>query len=122
MYSDHCPITLDIDFSKFNRGRGFWKFNNSLLKDPSYLALIENVIKRVTIQYAVVDGRSNFFLDSDPQVYEEFESIQTPESLQTLEIMLNPELFLDTLLMEIRGATIKFSAIKKRIEWLASNS
>ena len=28
--------------------------------------------------------------------------------------MLNPELFLDTLSMEIRGATIKFSATKKK--------
>ena len=40
MYSDHCPITLEINFSKFKRGKGFWKFNNSLLKDPAYLALI----------------------------------------------------------------------------------
>ena len=41
-------------------------------------------------------------------------SEQSPESLQTLEISINPELFLDTLLMEIRGASLKYSArIKK---------
>ena len=40
-YSDHYPITLDIDFSKFQRGKGFWKFNNSLLTDPSYSDLIK---------------------------------------------------------------------------------
>jgi len=39
---------------------------------------------------------------------------QTPETLQDLELVLNPELFLDTLLMEIRGASIKYSATKKR--------
>ena len=40
-------------------------------------------------------------------------SQQTPESLQNLQIQINPELFLDTLLMEIRGATIQYSAKKK---------
>ena len=28
--SDHSAITLEIDFTKFRRGRGFWKFNSSL--------------------------------------------------------------------------------------------
>ena len=39
-FSDHSPIVLDIDFSKFVRGRGFWKFNNSLLKDKDYVTLV----------------------------------------------------------------------------------
>ena len=76
--------------------------------------MIENVVKRVAIQYAVVNENPNFFCDSDTQSYEEFASKQTPETLQSLEITINPELFLDTLLMEIRGATIKFSATKKK--------
>ena len=47
-YSDHSPIILDIDFSKFQRGKGFWKLNNYLLSDPNYVDLIKDTIKRVT--------------------------------------------------------------------------
>ena len=35
--SDHSVTSIEIDFSNFQRGRGFWKFNNSLLKDPQYV-------------------------------------------------------------------------------------
>ena len=114
-FSDHSPIELDIDFAKFRRGKGIWKFNNSLLKDPEYLKTIKEVIKRVTTQYAVINGDSNFFLNLSTEAIENFLSEQSPESLQTFEISINPELFLDTLLMEIRGASIKYSArIKKK--------
>ena len=48
-YSDNSPILLDRDFSKFIRGKGFWKFNNSLLKDSEYLEIIKGLIKRVPV-------------------------------------------------------------------------
>ena len=44
-FSDHNPITLDIDFSRFTRGRGFWKMNNSLLYDTDYVDLIKKKYK-----------------------------------------------------------------------------
>ena len=31
--SDQAMIELHITFTKFERGKGFWKFNNSLLND-----------------------------------------------------------------------------------------
>ena len=40
-FSDHSVVSLDIDFSKFNRGRGFWKFNSSLIKNKEYVDLIK---------------------------------------------------------------------------------
>ena len=113
-FSDHSPIILEIDFSRFSRGKGFWKFNNSLLKDIDYLEMIKNLIKRVVCQYATVEGNPNYFNDCSVEILQQFLSHQTPESLQTLDININPELFLDTLLMEIRGATIKYSSKKKR--------
>ena len=113
-FSDHSPIELEVDFSKFSRGRGFWKFNNSLIKDSEYLELIQKVIKRVTTQYAIIEGDADFFLRSTPDTIDAFLEEQTPESLQALNLSINPELFLDTLLMEIRGATIKYSSRKKK--------
>ena len=113
-FSDHSPIVLEIDFSRFTRGKGFWKFNNSLLKDETYLELIKNLIKRIVCQYATIEGNADFFISTPPDIIREYMSQQTPESLQNLDIHINPELFLDTLLMEIRGATIQYSAKKKR--------
>ena len=39
---------------------------------------------------------------------------KTPESLQAFPLNVNPELFLDTLLLEIRRVSIQFAAAKKR--------
>ena len=61
-FSDYSVVILDIDFSKFMRGRGFWKFNNSLVYDPDYVAIVKNTIKRVTTQYANVDENPNFLM------------------------------------------------------------
>ena len=32
--SDHTPLILKIDYSSFVRGKGFWKHNAALLRDP----------------------------------------------------------------------------------------
>ena len=113
-YSDHYPITLDIDFSKFQRGKGFWKFNNSLLTDPSYSDLIKNTIKTTACQYSVVNDDQFYVQNLSNADYQHFLDIQTPESLQSLILSINDELFLDTLLMEIRRATINYSSKTKR--------
>ena len=42
--SDHLLISLDIVYSLNTRGPGYWKFNNSLLKDPEFLKAINNLL------------------------------------------------------------------------------
>lgn len=34
--SDHSLIMISLDFGKFQKGRSYWKFINSLLKDEVY--------------------------------------------------------------------------------------
>ena len=51
--SDHSRVDLEILISNFTRGRGLWKFNNSLLKNKNYVMLINQVIEEETIKYAV---------------------------------------------------------------------
>ena len=41
---DHAMIDLYITFTKFERGRGFWKFNNSLLNDCVYVDKIKDTM------------------------------------------------------------------------------
>ena len=107
--SDHSMPVLDIDFSRFQRGRGFFKFNNSLINDPEYVNIITEAIKNVTIQYAE-DIYDNNFLET-----------ATPEQLQTVTLTINPQLFLECLLLEIRGKTISYCAWQKKVKNGAHN-
>ena len=100
--SDHSMPSLEIEFSKFQRGRGFFKFNSSLLKDPAYVEVVTDSIRTVASRYA-------------EDVYDpEFLKTATPEQLQELTFTINPQLFLETLLLEIRGNTIQFCARTKK--------
>jgi len=42
IFSDHCALCLSVhtEEQKTKRGPGFWKFNNSLLTDGTYVELI----------------------------------------------------------------------------------
>ena len=102
IFSDHSIVELEIDFSKFIRGRGFFKYNNSLNSDLDYVKKITETIRRVSKQYAECVYDPNFFLTA------------TPEQLQDLTLTINPQLFLETLLFEIRGTTIEYCATKKK--------
>ena len=113
-YSDHSPISLEIDFTRFQQGRGYWKMNNSLLYNPEYVTTVKNTIQRTTCQYSVVNDNANFFLNASNDELQAFYASQSPESLQKHKLNINPELFLETLMMEIRKVTISFSAKMKR--------
>ena len=46
--SDHSITSVTIDFDKFTKGRGFWRFSNALLKDPEHIKVVNNTIRNVT--------------------------------------------------------------------------
>jgi hypothetical protein len=46
LYTDHSIVNLEISGENQNsRGRGFWKFNTSLLNDSEYVTIINATIK-----------------------------------------------------------------------------
>ena len=61
--SDHSPVVLLCILTELKKGRGIWKFNNSLLTDKDYIQLINELIisikkfllmgiRGITISYA----------------------------------------------------------------------
>jgi hypothetical protein len=50
--SDHSPVIVEILISKHARGNGYWKFNNSLLKEVEFVKMIKDTILDIKSQYA----------------------------------------------------------------------
>lgn len=96
--TDHSMILLSFKFNKFSRGHSYWKFNNSLLKDSTYVTEIKNVINRVKEQYAL--PVENILANEIPP--------------KDLIFTINDQLFFEVLLMEIRGKTISYSSFLKK--------
>ena len=90
--SDHNLVRLDLTLSNQIRGRGIWKFNNSLLRDPEYVRLVKKTIMETEMQYKVGE-------------------YLPPENIQ---FSISDQLFFETLKLQIRGATIPFAARRKR--------
>jgi len=99
--SDHSLISLKFQFNKFIPRRTFWKFNSSLLKDPEYVKKVKESITKVKIQYAATPYNPDN-IDSIP--------------LEELELIINDQLFFETLLLEIRAITLSYGAHKKKME------
>ena len=97
--SDHSIVVLTIKICKFKRGRGTWKFNCSLLKDKEYLITINNLIDREKLNYALPVYHPHYVTtihDND------------------LQFTISDSIFLETLLLQIRGETIKYSTKVKK--------
>ena len=50
--SDHSLVSLEIEWTEVTRGKGFWKFNSSLLVDPENVNLVKQVIEEVKEQFS----------------------------------------------------------------------
>lgn len=94
--TDHSGIIIKLKLQENERGKGYWKFNNTLLKDKKYIEEVKRTIKEVKNTYIVNNTEIENTTDDK------------------IQFNINDQLFLETLLMVIRGNTIKYSSVKKR--------
>ena len=92
--TDHSGISLKIKFQDAERGRGYWKFNNSLLKDKDYIKIVKDAIEETKDIYANNNNTLGVNINN--------------------QYIIDDQLLLETLLFTIRGETIKYSSRKKR--------
>ena len=97
--SDHFMVVLTLQFNTFTHGKGLWKLNNSLLKDIEYINMVNKKIEETKKQYALA-------------VYTKDNVDHIPD--YDLQFSINDQLFLETLLMEIRGVSISYGSFKKK--------
>ena len=98
--SDHSIITLQIKAPQKKRGPGLWKFNDSLLTDRDYDDAIKELVFNVIKQYAIPVYNPHFISD--------------PSNFRQIQFTISNHSFYETLLMMIRGETVKFSKRKAR--------
>ena len=93
--TDHSGILLTLHFDKNVKGRGFWKFNSSLLHCKEYVDVVKDAIKDTVKLYA----KPGQDIKGD-----------------NLQFEISDQLFFEMLKLEIRGNSIKFSSTKKKDE------
>ena len=99
--SDHSSIQIKILLNKFERGKGLWKFNCSLLKEQEYINLVNSIIQEEKYKYALPVYNLRY-LDIAPD--------------DDVNFTVNDGQFLELLLLRIRGETIKFASYRKKEE------
>ena len=90
---------MHINFTQFIKGKPLWKHNNSLLSDINYLKTMNDKINDVKKQYAV-------------PIYNLENLHEIPND--QIQFTINDQLFLETLLMELRGKSISYSSFVKQ--------
>ena len=97
--SDHSATCVILKMNNFTRYKGLWKFNNSLLNDMHYLDIVNSTIEDTIKEYAAL-------------VYDHNNLNNMNKS--DIHFTINDQLFLDALLMKIRGKTISFASYKRK--------
>ena len=97
--SDHSVVTLILAMDNFEHGKSLWKHNNSLLTDTEYLKIINSKIQDIKKQYCL-------------PVYNHEAIDEIPD--EELQLVINDQLFLETVMMEIRGKSISYASYKKK--------
>ena len=93
--SDHSIVELELLLDPFVRGKGIWRFNNSLLRNTEYTKSVKNWIREIKEQYMA----PVYNLDNIDQI-----------DNSNLQFTISDSTFLEMLLLKIRGNTIKFSS------------
>ena len=132
--TDHPGTILKLKFNNNERGKGYWKFNNSLLKDNEYIQIVKKAIEEVKDTYKIIDvqqdrelninnnynnniisnnnNNNNYNNNNDNHNIINNNNNNNDDIENTYSI--NDQLLLEMILLAIRGETIKYSSRKKR--------
>ena len=115
--SDHSIIELEIILNKFIRGKGLWKFNNSLLKDQEYLTLVNKIIAEEIIKYVIAVYNNEFVANYCNYGYITLTiDLESTFSVDThLDLLEDKKVEFE----QIRKLKLKGELVRSRIQWLS---
>ena len=98
--TDHSLIELSLNFKEpEGKGGSFWKFNNSLIFNPSFVKEVKDKILSTKKLYAALPYEQDNICNIDNSEF---------------QTTINPQLFLEMILLELRGLSISFSSNLKK--------
>ena len=92
---DHSSVSICLRFNNKKRGKGVWKFNNSLLSGFEYINKVKKVIQEVLNEYNL-------------------DSSHTETDFEDSSFSINYQLLWEMIKLKIRGITISHTSYKKR--------
>lgn len=92
--TDHSAVVISLNLNPIKRGKGYWKMNNILLSDITYINLVKDKITEFKKLYALF-----------PYNIETIENIPIKE----IQFQINDQTFFELLMMSIRDLTISYS-------------
>ena len=93
--TDHNMISIEMKIPASSHGPGLWKFNESLLKDDKYIEIVKECINKTIEQYALPVYSACFLTEVS--------------NYKDISFQIEDDLFYETLLMMIRGESVKFA-------------
>ena len=108
MDEDHAEITLEVDYAKVNRGKGWWKLNNSYLRDKLFIEMVRKEQTRIIFERQVLQENAGIF------THREVENM-TPHQRQCVKLDENPHDIFESFLLRVRGESIKYGQKKASV-------
>ena len=117
--SDHSGVLLKLQINfDTEKGRGYWKFNNTLLKDVAHVKKVKQVINenldRYRLKDASSDNTNNNNNNNNNKNDNNNNNNNNKDTIDGNSFSINDQLLLETILLMIRGETIKYSSYKKK--------
>ena len=121
--TDHSGIILKLKLNQNERGKSYWKFNNSLLKDKDYIQLVKKSVEEVKNTYKIVniqqnrvnlDNNNNNNNNNNSNNNDNNNIFNNNNNNIHNTYSINDQLLLEMILLAIRGETIKYSSRKKK--------
>ncbi len=57
LHSDHSIIKISLVYNILNRGKGFWKCNDTLLHDQEYVTNIKTIVNKCETEYSNLEDK-----------------------------------------------------------------
>ena len=70
--SDHRGVTIKIDFAKFSKGKGLWRFPQHLLKMEDYPPIVHKAVKDIYMKYYRSEKYKDFYVEATEAERAEF--------------------------------------------------
>ena len=91
-------IKLKFSINEEVHGKGFFKFNQALLKESSYVGKVKQTIRKTILQYALSVYSSDFMANHGGEV----------------DFAISDSLLWEVLILNIRTETVTYSIHRKR--------